>query len=81
MADRPCIGCGQHDDGPRHQVALPDGSSVFWHLDCHVLSSVDCLECAATVESAQGKQNDDLRAHITSGGAEAAVAAATGQEG
>lgn len=82
MADRrPCIGCGQYDDGPRHVIALPDGNSVLWHMDCHLLSAADCPECRATVESAQGKQNDELRVHIESGGAETAVAAATGQEG
>lgn len=72
---RPCIGCGQYDDGPRHVISLPDGTDVFWHMDCHLLSNADCPECKATVESANGKQNDELRAHIESGGAADAVAA------
>ena len=76
---RPCIGCGQHDDAPRHVIALPDGSEVMWHHDCHSLASPPCVACAATVESASGAQNDELRAHIVSGGAAEAVAAALGE--
>ena len=78
---RPCIGCGQYDDAPRHEIVLGDGSSVLWHLDCHTLSSSGCESCQATVDSAAGKQNDELREHIVSGGADAAVAAVTGAAG
>lgn len=79
MANRPCIGCGQYDDAPRHVVALPDGNEVLWHMDCHALSGDGCPQCQATVDSAAGKQNAELREHIVSGGAAEAVAAVQAQ--
>lgn len=73
---RTCIGCGQSDDHPRHTIALPDGNDVHWHHDCHALAT-GCATCAATVDSAGGVIGDELREHITSGGAADAVTAAT----
>lgn len=45
---RPCLACGQHDDGARDQVALADGSSVYFHLDCH--AQTGCEECQAVLD-------------------------------
>lgn len=76
---RTCIGCGQTDDHPRHVIALPDGSEVTWHNDCHAIAT-GCQVCKATADSADGLKGDDLRAHIVSGGADTAVTATTGSE-
>lgn len=69
MADRPtrpCIACGQHDDHPRHEVVLPDFSSILVHLDCHALASPPCESCKATVDGADGATGPDLIAHLDS---------------
>lgn len=59
-----CLGCGQSDDHPKHQVVIPPNfDSVFWHFDCH-LKITGCDLCAPTVLSAKGKTGDDLRKHI-----------------
>src|SRR3954469_22747934 len=54
--DRPlrnCIGCGKTDTAPRDAVALPDGNTVFWHMDCHVLAT-GCAICKAVLDTAGG---------------------------
>lgn len=64
---RPCLGCGQSDDHPRHQVVLPpDMTSVYWHMDCHA-QVTGCEICKPVVQSAQGKTGDDFRKHIMKG--------------
>lgn len=69
---RSCVACGQEDDHPRHVTATPAGS-VPVHMDCH--AAMGCEVCAATVGTADGRQGDELREHIRSGGAAEAVAA------
>lgn len=61
---RTCIGCTQTDDHPRHVIALPDGSDVGWHMDCHQLAT-GCETCAAQLADAGGATGDDLRLHLT----------------
>lgn len=59
-----CLGCGQSDDHPKHQVVIPPNfDSVFWHMDCH-LKITGCDICAPTVLSANGKTGEDFRTHI-----------------
>lgn len=62
---RPCIACGQQDDHPRHEVVIGDGThtSVFWHMDCHVLAA-DCPTCKAQLADANGVQGHELRTHL-----------------
>lgn len=67
---RPCLLCGKYDDGPRDQAWLPDGNTVFYHMDCHAM--VGCETCKAVIETTGGslesgdyKKNDDLVAHLT----------------
>jgi hypothetical protein len=52
---RPCVGCGKVDKAPRDQVALSDGNTAFYHMDCHVLIA-DCNVC----KDANGKKNEEL---------------------
>lgn len=61
---RPCIGCGQTDDHPRHQITLNDavGSSVFWHMDCH--AQAGCDVCTTQIADAKGAKGSKLRAHL-----------------
>jgi len=61
---RTCIGCTQADDHPRHVIALPDGSEVTWHMDCHQLAT-GCEVCTSQIAGAEGKTGDDLRLHLT----------------
>lgn len=61
---RTCIGCAQSDDHPRHVVAVADGSSVTWHMDCHALAT-GCEVCANQIRDAEGATGDDLREHLT----------------
>lgn len=77
MKVRGCVACGQEDDHPRHVIAQGD-ASVPWHQDCH--AAMGCEVCKATVDSADGIKGDELRAHILSGGAAAAVAAVLGED-
>src|SRR4051794_4258888 len=58
---RNCMGCGQHDDHPRHQEVLPDGSSAFWHFDCRYQTNGDPT-AGAVAES--GLKGEELRQHI-----------------
>lgn len=62
---RPCVGCGKVDKAPRDQVALQDGNTAFYHMDCHVLIA-DCQVCkkalaaVADGHDAKGKKNEEL---------------------
>lgn len=60
---RNCLACGQIDDHPRCQVVLEDGSSAYWHMDCHARVT-GCQACTDTIESAGELKGDDLRSHI-----------------
>ena len=67
-AARPCVGCGKTDKAPRDQVALADGNTAFYHMDCHVLIA-DCPVCKASLETAgghgpDGKKNEELVKHL-----------------
>lgn len=57
---RNCIGCGQVDDHPRHVIDV-GGENVYWHHDCHALTTGDPVS-AAVAEA--GLKGDELRAHI-----------------
>lgn len=62
---RPCVGCGKVDKSPRDQVALPDGNTAYYHMDCHVLIA-DCAVCKDVLKAAgghgpEGKKNEELR--------------------
>lgn len=61
---RTCIGCGQTDDHPRHVIALPEGSEVTWHMDCHAIAT-SCDTCMTQTAGADGATGDALREHIT----------------
>jgi hypothetical protein len=63
---RPCIGCGQSDDHPRHEVVVGDGNhtSVYWHMDCHVNSEASCDLCKQQLADAAGAQGGALRTHL-----------------
>lgn len=63
---RPCIGCAQTDDHPRHVIALPDGSEVTWHMDCHRVAT-GCEVCSTQTAGAEGSKGDELRAHLLAG--------------
>lgn len=60
---RSCVGCGRIDDHPRHIIALRDGSTMDWHMDCHANNG--CESCAGQLVNADGLIGDTLRAHIT----------------
>lgn len=67
---RTCVGCGQHDDHPRHVVVDPaHGEEIPWHMDCH--ANLGCKTCQSSLTGANGAQGHELRAHIvrTSAGA------------
>ena len=65
---RNCVGCGQSDTGPRDQEWLPDGSTAYWHPDCHVLVK-NCAICEAVLDTAGGfgthLKDDALLDHVT----------------
>lgn len=64
---RSCLGCGQEDDHPRHQVVIPpDMTSVYWHYDCHA-QVTKCLDCIPIAQAADGRTGDDLRTFIMEG--------------
>lgn len=60
---RPCIGCQQADDHPRHVVILADQTEVPWHMDCHVLTT-GCELCAQQLAGADGATGAALRDHL-----------------
>lgn len=65
---RLCIGCGQHDDHPRHVIAQ-GGTAALWHMDCHVLST-GCEVCAAQLKACgtstepDGVVGDELQSRL-----------------
>ena len=59
--DRNCLGCGQTDDHPRVLAINTDGSTSYWHHDCHARTTGDPVS-AAVAES--GLTGDELREHI-----------------
>lgn len=63
---RTCIGCQQTDDHPKHQMVLPDWSSVYWHFDCHASADPPCADvCAKQLKGlAKGSIGEDMRAHL-----------------
>ena len=62
---RPCHGCGQTDDHPRHhhveRTPFGDVDRIL-HLDC--CASLGCPGCKAQIEGAEGLRGDELRQHI-----------------
>lgn len=68
---RNCVGCGQTDDHPRDVVALPDGNTALYHLDCHVLVA-NCAGCKAQLEGVGGVEGNPkgqaLRDHLLTTG-------------
>jgi hypothetical protein len=63
---RVCVACTQSDDHPRHQVGLPDGSSAYFHFDCHSL--LGCEHCTDQLEGVGGVEGNPkgqaLRDHL-----------------
>jgi hypothetical protein len=62
---RPWVGCGKVDKAPRDQVALSDGNTAFYHMDCHVLIAdckvcKDALKAVANGHDANGKKDEEL---------------------
>jgi hypothetical protein len=65
---RPCLGCGQYDDGPRHLTAMPDGALVPYHMRCCAMSR-DCEICDAQLADApEGADHDQLREYLMTTG-------------
>lgn len=62
---RLCVGCGQHDDHPRHMIVTAPGQVALWHMDCHVLAT-DCEVCAKQIADAADVKGDELREHLLS---------------
>lgn len=76
-----CLGCGQHDDHPKHHGFVGDGTWIAWHNDCHSRAT-GCPECTAVVESAGEIKGDELRAHMVANNPAGVVNAdATSEEG
>lgn len=61
---RNCLACGARDDHPRCQTVLPDGSSAFFHHDCHALMDPPCPSCAWLVQHKGDLKGDDWRSHV-----------------
>ena len=63
---RPCIGCGQTDDHPRHVLVVGD-ADVPWHMDCHVITT-GCALCQHQLAGVGGvdgnPKGDALRDHL-----------------
>lgn len=60
---RTCTRCGQTDDHPRHNIAVPVGQKpVNFHMDCHAL--LGCPICLHQLKDADGAQGDELRGHL-----------------
>jgi hypothetical protein len=69
---RPCIGCGQSDDHPRHVVDNGTGNDALWHPDCHARSANGCEVCEAQIAGVpSGTVGDELRAHLVTTGSSA----------
>lgn len=58
---RNCIGCGQEDDHPRVLVGNIDGSTSYWHHDCHARTTGNPVSKAV---ADSGLTGDELRKHI-----------------
>lgn len=65
---RPCLGCEQSDDHPKHVRALRDGSEVAFHLDCHAIQG--CRSCIQQTRNQGDARGDDFRAILTTQGGE-----------
>lgn len=61
---RNCVACGQVDDHPRCQTVLPDGSSLYFHHDCHALLDPPCPSCTWLVQHKGGLKGEDWRSHV-----------------
>lgn len=62
---RPCVGCGQSDNHPRHVIDTPNVGSVPWHMDCHA-ALTDCEVCKSQIAGVPpGTIGDELRVHLT----------------
>jgi hypothetical protein len=61
---RNCMGCGQTDDHPRHHAVQPDGSSAYFHLDCHARLDPPCEVCSRQVAGSSGATGSAMQAHI-----------------
>lgn len=59
-----CMGCGQTDDHPKHQMGLADGSTSYWHMDCHARSGDGCPTCETNVAEKGDLKGADFRQHI-----------------
>jgi hypothetical protein len=58
---RTCIGCGQEDDHPRHDIVNVDGSVSSWHHDCHAYVTGHPVSKAV---ADTGLKGDELRDYI-----------------
>lgn len=56
---RSCVGCGQTDDHPRHVIALRDGTTMDWHMDCHANNG--CQSCAHQTRNKGETVGDEFR--------------------
>lgn len=61
---RTCMGCAQTDDHPKHHAVQRDGSSAYWHLDCHARLDPPCDVCARQTAGSKGATGSDMQAHI-----------------
>ena len=66
LITRTCVGCGQHDDHPKHVIGTGDGNAIAWHMDCHALSESGCDTCEAQKDGAEDLRGAEFREHITS---------------
>jgi hypothetical protein len=60
MYTKTCIGCGQHDDHPKHTISVGD-DEIVWHNDCHARAT-ECVPCSAI--AASELKGDELRKYI-----------------
>lgn len=64
---RTCTRCGQTDDHPRHNIAVPVGQKpANFHMDCHAL--MGCPICVEQTKDADGAQGDELRGRLVDRG-------------
>lgn len=62
---RPCVGCSQVDDHPRHVIDTANVGPIPWHMDCHA-SLTGCEVCARQIAGVPlGTIGDELRVHLT----------------
>jgi hypothetical protein len=64
---RPCLGCSQSDDHPKHMTASPDGAFLAYHMDCCAIAR-NCEICAAQLDGVGGPggnpKGEKLRQHL-----------------